>query len=405
MRSMSSLLLGTVLLGSLVSCQQQEVIEETELTVTASNVIIGQDDRKETTAGSLTSPELGLENGKNFRIRVGQLITEYPSDKPNIVRQITCSAAVIGENTILTAAHCAFQEGSTNLHRNTYFVPGITEKNHMEYGRYPVKKVYLPAYYDNTDPRAEVDMAVMIVGDAADGRNVRQVVGNHGHWGQTSFPAGETLTMGYPGDKAFSTQYFEKGCYVENDYAGSNKLNVDCDVFKGQSGSPILVYSEQYKNYFVHGVITAESTSMRENYGSFISVERGRILKAIKEGNFVASNFNETWVDKEMFHDNEVRVLVKNTCSSRSALVAYRLKLMSGEWVSRGFYTVEGGETMKLPASPNGVYYFIAYDKSNNRKIITGYDDISIPGSGDHPMAKYTVKKFGDTEIKLPCAR
>ncbi len=406
MRTLGLTLMSTLVLSTLVSCQQQEVIEETEITLTASKVVVGQDDREQTTAGNLTNPRLGLENGTNYRIRVGQLMTKIPTSTPGEYTVATCSASLINQKFIITAAHCAFRPNTRELLTNTYFYPGIRQKNHVEYGRFPVLEVYLPTDYDNLNSSADKDIAVMKLGTGVDGKEAGSKVGTNGYWGKKEFPHGETLTIGYPGDKEFSTQYFEKGCLVENDYYVENQLEVECDVFKGQSGSPILVYSEEYKNYYIHGVITSEIKSRGVNLGSFLSVERGKIIKSILDGTFsTLKYYKEAWTSREIVHDKEVRVLVYNTCSNRDAYVAYRLKEMNGEWVTRGFFTVKSAEMMELPASPNGVYYLKALDKLNHRSIIEGSSIFDLPGSGNHKFSKYSVQKWGDAQHNLPCAR
>ncbi len=406
MRLLSHFLFITATIFSLVSCQQQEVVEETQLTVTAGNVVIGKDDRAQTTAGNLTNPALGLDNGRNRRIRVGQLITKIPTDDSDQMITATCSAALINRKFIVTAAHCAFKEGTNETHRNTYFVPGIRKKNQFEFGRFPVVKVYLPAGYDNLNSDPSNDIAVMELGSDTDGEDAGARVGSYGFWGKKEFPEGETLTIGYPGDKEFSTQYFEKGCYVENDYLSTNMLNLDCDVFKGQSGSPILVYSTEYKNFYIHGVITSESPSLGVNYGSFISVERGRIIKSILNGTFLGSSgFTESWIKKDIAHDKVVRALVKNNCTGGDAYLGYNIKMMNNEWITRGFYKVGPGETFELPESPNGVFYITAQSKDTGRSIISGQLTKYVPGSGSYSFARFKTNKFGDTQVNLPCAR
>ncbi|MFG1485926.1 trypsin-like serine protease [Halobacteriovorax sp. HFRX-2_2] len=381
----------TAVLMGLTSCQNDSAITEKAVEAGSSNSILGKDDRRST-----------INNlNKTFYRKVGQLRSDVKLGNSGIKKVATCSATLIKNKFVITAAHCAYLSDTNNLLKNTYFYPGIDGVDNFDSGRYPVVRVYHPELYDNENFSSSEDIAILELGADSDGRHAGQIVGTHGYWGKESFPSGETLTIGYPSDKPNAKQFYETGCDISNSNYNHLSLNVECDVIKGQSGSPIFVYNSEYDNFYIHGVITSESPRM--NYGSFLSKERQKIINTIFDGSFSTTNeFEEKWITKKVKQDNLVRILVKNTCRNDFTRIALNYKNVEGEWVREGFYTVGAGETSELAVSPNGIFYLHARS-GNWKSIISGGNVYQIPGSGAQNLKKYSVDKYGDYVVKVPC--
>ncbi|MFG1500918.1 trypsin-like serine protease [Halobacteriovorax sp. XZX-3] len=391
MSKAKELICMTALLMGLTSCQNDSATIEKVVEASSSNIIIGNDDRRST-----------IDNlNKTFYRKVGQLRSDLKLGNSGIKKTATCSATLIKNKFVITAAHCVYLSDTSNLLKNTYFYPGIDDVDNFDSGRYPVVRVYHPELYDNESFSSSEDIAILELGAGSDGQHAGQRVGTHGYWGTESFPNGETLTIGYPGDKPSAKQFYETGCDITNSKYNHLSLNVECDVFKGQSGSPIFVYNSQYDNFFIHGVITSESPRM--NFGSFLSKERQKIINTIFDGSFSTSNeFEEKWITKKIEQDLLVRILVKNTCKSNEARVALNYKNIENEWNTVGFYTVGAGETKELAVSPNGVFYLAAKNRSW-KSIISGSYSFDLPNSGVQKFNKYSTQKYGDYVVTVPC--
>ncbi|MFG1493581.1 trypsin-like serine peptidase [Halobacteriovorax sp. ZH4_bin.1] len=389
-RAKELICLTAVLMG-LTSCQNDNAIISQEVEANSNNAITGKDDRR------LTVDSLN----KTFYRKVGQLRTEVKYGDSGINKISTCSATLINEKFVITAAHCAYLGDTNDLLKNTYFYPGIDGVDKFDSGRYPVVRVYHPELYDNEYFSSSEDIAILELGVGSDGKNAGQRVGTHGFWGKESFPSGETLTIGYPGDKPSARQFYESGCDISNSKYNHLSLNVECDVIKGQSGSPIFVYNSEYDNFYIHGVISSESRTM--NFGSFLSKERQKIINTIIKGSFSTNNdFEEKWITKKIVQDNLVRILVKNTCRNDIARIALNFKNVEGEWEKIGFYSVGVGETSQLAVSPNGVFYLHARS-SNWKTIISGGNVYELPGSGSQKFKRYSTDKYGDYVVNVPC--
>ena len=381
----------TAVLMGLTSCQNDSAIIEKAVEASSSNVIIGNDDRR------LSTESLN----KSFYQKVGQFRTKIKYGDSGIEKVSICSAALISKNFLITAAHCVYQSKTNDLLKNTFFYPGIDGVKNFDKGRYPVVGVYHPADYDNENSEARSDIAIVELGTSGDGKSAGGIVGYHGYWGKDTFPAGETLTLGYPGDKPDAKQFFQSGCHIENE--SEQSLVMDCDVKPGQSGSPIFVYNSEHDNFYIHGVVTSGNEYYKENYGSFVTKERQDIIRNIIKENFSKQNeFEEKWIKKEIKQDLVVRIVVKNTCHSKDALFALNYKNLNNEWVTEGFYTVKAGESFEAARSPNGIYYIHARD--NNRNVILSGDRRKfVPGSDYFNFKKYFTQKYGDTIVNIPC--
>ncbi|KAF6263404.1 trypsin-like cysteine/serine peptidase domain-containing protein [Scenedesmus sp. NREL 46B-D3] len=82
-----------------------------------------------------------------------------------------CSAALIGERTIVTAAHCVYDRSSGSFARGLYFVPGrfrdASGAIRAPYGAYDIAKVYVSSRFVAGEPQDiwDADLAVLQLQD------------------------------------------------------------------------------------------------------------------------------------------------------------------------------------------------------------------------------------------------
>lgn len=387
LRALNSTL--TILILSLLtySCKESNINEtaNNQLEVVSSNIIVGKDNRvatKRTPFNSKITNKIG---------QIRSTVINAQGEK----KAITCSAAVIARNLILTAAHCLFKDTvKGGLIENAYFYPGAMDKTSYPFGRFPVVKSYQPVAYQAQDAvEDENDFAIVELGSNSEGKHVGQVVGTLAFWGKADLEDGEATTIGYPGDKEPMVQHYEKDCFVK--VYSDKTLGTNCDVIKGQSGSPILRYSQDHGFYFVFGVIT--SSKKYNNGASRLTKERQSIINAIKNSIFKSENFEEKWKTNKHSHSNEINLFVQNKCNE-DLYVALRYKTLDGNWKSQGFHFLEKGQTKSLGVTTNGVFYFAA-STNQGRSFINRADivrDLENDMGDDVHFEKVHVKKFGD---------
>lgn len=369
--------------------QENKVSGETKM----SALVLGKDDRQESQIGNI-SPILANKVG---------LVRSSFTDSKGDQRRTSCTATLIAKNFIITASHCLFstQEGHAPL-RNAFFIPGAKTKGHMPYGRFKIIRSYSVSAYLNN--RMEVDdnndFAIMELEKNQNGKHAGEIVGYVSYWGRDNFSSGSVLTVGYPGDLKNDTQYFENNCEARIDY--SNELDLTCDVFSGQSGGPIFMYSPEHKFHYLMGVVTSHGKN--KNGGSYLSKERHKIVKSIVAGNFAPKNFEEQWTMIEHEHNKEINLFVRNKCN-RPIYTAVNFKDLSGNWKSIGLYEVKSSETVKLATTGNGVFYFAATPDQGlnfiNRQDIVR--DLSNGNGDDVPFEKHSIQTYNDYVKEFGC--
>lgn len=114
-------------------------------------------------------PEHGSSHSRKLRfvrpIDERRTVAEQPAGMPlasvgqllSYGQEWHCSAALIGERTIISAAHCVYDRSSGSFARGLYFVPGrFREVNgaiRAPYGAYDVAEVYVSSQFVSGEPQ------------------------------------------------------------------------------------------------------------------------------------------------------------------------------------------------------------------------------------------------------------
>lgn len=367
------------LLTILTGCDEQREMIENK--ITASSVIIGQDDRVRVT---------GAYEAKNRT--VGQLIA-FSNNKTRVHR---CSATALRNNIILTAAHCIYNNGE--LLEDMYFYPGIRAEHTQPFGRFPVLQATLPVLYDkhiSNTLTVGYDIAVLRVGNNEVGDSLANFVGGRGHWGVSKLPHNKMSTIGYPGDKANSTVYQQTDCYIADH--GPLTYETHCDVITGQSGSPAFVHHAASNDDYIVGVIAGELP--RTNIIAKITPERSRIIRDVLDGNYQANknDYLEKWKTIRMPRTNQYHILIKNDCQVMMRVATYSIQ-GADRWETHGFTEVYPGQTREVLTTVNAVYQLHVHNSRNMRTTIGTSHMRQVPGStGDFFFTMYAAPRTGDT--------
>ncbi|WP_374685930.1 serine protease [Promineifilum sp.] len=152
-----------------------------------------------------------------------------------------CSASVIGDNVIVTAAHCVYDTATNTWYNNFSFCPAH-KNGACPYGSFPYTQVWIPTNYINAPNFSGAlrwDVAIVILSTPG-GKSVDNVVGWLGRsW---NFDYTQLITtIGYPAAK--DSGKFSYVCIAETFAAGTDVMEMGCDSGPGHSGGPWI------KNY------------------------------------------------------------------------------------------------------------------------------------------------------------
>ncbi|MEZ4522617.1 MAG: CAP domain-containing protein [Thermomicrobiales bacterium] len=215
------------------------------------DIIVGSDDRQQVT------------NTSNFPNSSVTYIEAWNEDEEIA---FLCTAAFVGPNVLLTAAHCLWIPEFGGFPDGLAVVPGLNGED-MPFGYEFASELWVPNGWQsangNINQAWESDYGLIVLDNRSLSREVGEFTVNV--LDRPSLMANDFTpsTAGYPGDKTWGTQWFgssDKFLDVE-----ANLLVHDIDAFQGQSGSPVWRGSD----LGLVGVISFESG--RHNYARRIT--------------------------------------------------------------------------------------------------------------------------------------
>jgi glutamyl endopeptidase len=188
-----------------------------------NRLVVGTDDRLQVN-----------DTSDYFQRVVGWIWTQHQDDSWG-----TCSGALIGPKTVVTAAHCVYSHEAGGWPKQLFFYPGATAYENIPYGEYVWENAsVLSGYIDNYDGTnygsvLEWDLAVIILAQPA---------GDQLGWMGFKVDDGTDYAaeiLGYPGDKPDGTLWQSKCDVTSANYFALYMVH-DCDTFAGSSGSSIF---------------------------------------------------------------------------------------------------------------------------------------------------------------------
>lgn len=221
------------------------------------------DQRSALDPAATVDPEDGAERsviGGDNRVRITNTKT-YPYTTIGYLDMVSangevwsCSAALIGPKTILTAGHCLYSHGEQGGWRDQFtFWPAINGENNIPYGGFEYDTAYvfegfITNYDGSYDAVWPYDIGLI---------TLQQPIGDSlgwlGYWNYADLGDFQANLVGYHDDKPAFTMW-RSTCNILAEGIGENDFLHDCDFESGGNGAPIYLYDADAKARVVVGV-------------------------------------------------------------------------------------------------------------------------------------------------------
>ncbi|MEZ4522616.1 MAG: trypsin-like serine protease [Thermomicrobiales bacterium] len=166
----------------------------------------------------------------------------------------TCTAAFVGPDVLLTAAHCLWSDTEFGGWIDDLLIAPGSNGDQTPFGVISPESMWIPdAYMTNSEPGSPYDYALIVLSNSDTEAQTGSFEIGILTTGELQDQNLNPTTAGYPGDKPFGTQWIasESGFTSVDD----NGLIHDIDSIQGQSGSPVWRASDMA----VIGIESAES--------------------------------------------------------------------------------------------------------------------------------------------------
>lgn len=378
---------------ALTACSEgQKLMKPNQLIDLNPNYVVVGDDDSRTQVKCVYNQKCGKTN--NQARKAGFLRVKFPNQSvPNAPSYGECTATRIFYNYIITSAHCVYDIEEGGHAEEIVFFQGKLNKNEHDESRDFITDIWVMKKYvdinlgKSTEDEMEYDIAILKLsnpGGIEDNEEGKYYRGgftqafyfkNKYVWNDYNSIKQKVRMHSYPADKRTeelgSTVWTQNDCYAR---LKNNRLWIhNCDTSSGSSGAALFMTHPKFTPIFdqrkidqnrqdslmpggekwIFGIHHGGSSSLQENYATYINESRYRVISDIYQGKDPR--------DPDMFIHTKLSPItyyggdVKNRCDKRIQF-AIRYQNPKGNWVTRGYHSLPGEKPwLRQPTTHNYV--------------------------------------------------
>lgn len=334
---------------------------------------------------------------------------------------VECTASLIANEFILTAAHCFYDKvnGKRKLIKGDFIF----------YISYHKERYYDSAYVTHITSGFDNGNPDKVYNDWAIGKINRPLGENYGYLGfldniEEEVSVGTPLDIIGYGSKFWggNTQSLVKNCSIKKMELANQSILNDCDTSKGDSGAPVFI---QFGGiFYVIAIETAQKkiTGNKDGHLEEYNHKAANVSTIINSFYDLLDRVRNSKVElniklnnrKNGEHLNYYKIVFTNKCYEKVD-VAFKLKNLNSKWETLYWYTFNPNESdtilqnNKTFYTTNRIAYY--YAKSKN---FSWYGDINNPETRNYKVGdklygfKFVRTKFqrwGDFNIVASCKK
>ncbi len=360
----------------------------------------------------------------------------------------TCTASLVGPQHVLTAAHCVYDRSTDALMEHAYFVPG-RDGDYLPYGMYPVTDLYMLDDYRRTEEVGHnPDFAILRletpVGsqlgylgmkayvDPGTGLRAEIEAKLADYWTRTGdqaryyayasklfdemerrYPQHTLQYFGYSVDK--NREPWGDRCIAFKQAAYSNErieqIQEFCDSQKGSSGS---AYFDD--DHYIRAVASwhtgEDGTEIRDNVGTVTGNYKGE-AGAVRNFGVALNGYVLDLVNRWMVGEKPDGTIHRKFPSAHlkhftvdiqcrdHLYLAIRYRKPDGDWVTEGFYELQGSGRVTRSTASDHVFYY-AINAEGSREWSDDADRFALYGKS-YGFRKVDLSRKYRSAINLEC--
>lgn len=343
--------------------------------------IIGKDDRLPVISKSQKTEGLGVLYSK-FHSKEGLS---------------NCTATAIGNDYIITAAHCVYDLGTKAFAKEISFLPGLIKSAPNISDRYFVKRAHVLKDFAKQGGNNEITISSDIALLKVARYQQQSIEEAHGAKEIKAFDRADRDYdfYAFPGDKLDQHSLWrEHGCESSLNQRNKKIVETDCDTVEGMSGGALLD-----GNNNIVAINSSYTDNSRNNFFSALTFSR---INSIR--NIIERGEDPAFLSKDLKATPYFSVHFRNNCAITVYVAVAYFEMGTGKTIIDGYFPVKAGQILyNVFKTDTTKLAFYAQDKSSTLQWTAPDHRLKIRGETKEFYAENLPRVWKDKTYTWSC--